>query len=370
MESKTIKSIILIITYTTVLVLCIIKFNPIVSNVTSFFALFQPLMIGLVIAFILNKPCMYFHNLLSKKIFSKYFSAARGLAIVITYFLFVLIIVILINFVIPQLIDSIMGFINNIDSYLINLQYFVNRTTDMFNIQRVDLSNLGSFILNYINKLGTDISKLLTQVINITAVVLSFLTTFLISAIFSIYLLAGKEKLLCQFKKLFKTYLPKNIFEKCLYVYRITVDVFSKYVIGQLTEALILGALCFSGMVIFDFEYPLLISVLIGVTALIPVVGALMGGAVALVLLLLITPDKALLFLVYLLILQQVEGNIIYPRVVGSSLGLPGIWVLLSVTVGGGLGGPLGILIGVPLATVLYVLLKNDINNKNKTKIK
>lgn len=366
MESKMIKNIILIITYTIALVLCIIKFNPLISGIGNFFALFQPLIIGVVIAFILNKPCMFLHGLLSKKIFkNKNFSTSRALAIVITYVLFILIIVILINFIIPQLIDSIMGFINNIDSYFINLQYFVNRTTDMFRIQRVDLSTLGSFILNYINKLGTDISKLLTQVIGITTIVLSFVTTFLISTIFSIYLLAGKEILLCQFKKVFITYLPRGIYEKCSYVYHITVDVFSKYVIGQLTEALILGILCFSGMIIFDFEYPLLVSVLVGITALVPVVGAYIGGAIALVLLLLITPDKAFLFLIYLLILQQVEGNIIYPRVVGSSLGLPGIWVLLSVTVGGGLGGPIGILLGVPIATVLYTLLKNDVSSKN-----
>ncbi|MDF2677752.1 MAG: hypothetical protein K0Q97_2078 [Bacillota bacterium] len=367
MESKMIKNIILIITYTIALVLCIIKFNPLISGLGNFFALFQPLIIGVVIAFILNKPCMFFHGLLSKKILkNKNFSTSRALAIVITYVLFILIIVILINFIIPQLIDSIMGFINNIDSYFINLQYFVNRTTDMFGIQRVDLSMLGSFILNYINKLGTDISKLLTQVIGITTIVLSFVTTFLISTIFSIYLLAGKEILLCQFKKVFITYLPRSIYEKCSYVYHITVDVFSKYVIGQLTEALILGILCFSGMIIFDFEYPLLVSVLVGITALVPVVGAYIGGAIALVLLLLITPDKAFLFLIYLMILQQVEGNIIYPRVVGSSLGLPGIWVLLSVTVGVGLGGPIGILLGVPIATVLYTLLKNDVSSKNK----
>ncbi len=366
MESKMIKNIILIITYTIALVLCIIKFNPLISGVGNFFALFQPLIIGVVIAFILNKPCMFFHDYLSKNIFkNKNFSTSRALAIVITYVLFILIIVILINFIIPQLIDSIMGFINNIDSYFINLQYFVNRTTDMFRIQRVDLSTLGSFILNYINKLGTDISKLLTQVIGITTIVLSFVTTFLISTIFSIYLLAGKEILLCQFKKVFITYLPRGIYEKCSYVYHITVDVFSKYVIGQLTEALILGILCFSGMIIFDFEYPLLVSVLVGITALVPVVGAYIGGAIALVLLFLITPDKALLFLIYLMILQQVEGNIIYPRVVGSSLGLPGIWVLLSVTVGGGLGGPIGILLGVPIATVLYTLLKNDVSSKS-----
>ena len=366
MESKMIKNIILIITYTIALVLCIIKFNPLISGVGNFFALFQPLIIGVVIAFILNKPCMFFHDYLSKNIFkNKNFSTSRALAIVITYVLFILIIVILINFIIPQLIDSIMGFINNIDSYFINLQYFVNRTTDMFRIQRVDLSTLGSFILNYINKLGTDISKLLTQVIGITTIVLSFVTTFLISTIFSIYLLAGKEILLCQFKKVFITYLPRGIYEKCSYVYHITVDVFSKYVIGQLTEALILGILCFSGMIIFDFEYPLLVSVLVGITALVPVVGAYIGGAIALVLLFLITPDKAFLFLIYLMILQQVEGNIIYPRVVGSSLGLPGIWVLLSVTVGGGLGGPIGILLGVPIATVLYTLLKNDVSSKS-----
>ena len=133
---------------------------------------------------------------------------------------------------------------------------------------------------------------------------------------------------------------------------------------GQCKEAVILGSLCFAGMTVLRLDYAGMVSVVVGVTALVPILGAYIGGAVGVLLLLFISPAKALLFLVFLVVLQQVEGNVIYPRVVGRKIGLPGMWVLLAITVGGGLWGIWGMLLGVPLATIFYQLLRQDVRSR------
>jgi predicted PurR-regulated permease PerM len=246
-----------------------------------------------------------------------------------------------------------------------NIQSFFDEVTEFFGFDEIDLSMLGSMILNSINAWGSSVTALLSRIISITTGLISILTTTVISLVFSVYLLFGREKLLSKCKLVFRSYLPEKIFQKCEYVMGIVISTFDRYIVGQTTEAIILGMLCFTGMVIFRFDYPLLISVLIGVTALVPVVGAYIGGFISFLLLLIISPTQAVWFLVFLLVLQQFEGNIIYPRIVGSSLGLPSILVLLAATVGGGLAGPAGILLGIPIATVIYTLIKNDVRKRS-----
>lgn len=169
--------------------------------------------------------------------------------------------------------------------------------------------------------------------------------------------------------RLFRAVLPEKIYEFCRYVFKVVVETFNNYIIGQITEAIILGSLCVIGMVILRLDYAGMISVVIGVTALIPILGAYIGGAVAVILLFMVSPKKALIFLIFLLILQQVEGNFIYPRVVGKKIGMPGIWILLWITVGGKAAGIPGMLFGVPLLSVIYTLLKKlvlDIEEKKR----
>lgn len=367
MDKKVMKSLIILITYFVLLILFAINFRSIMKNVGGFFILLKPLFIGIAIAFILNKPCIHIEKFLKRKLFqnnSK--SLSRGMSIFITYLIFIIIIIALVSFVIPQFIESTELLVINIGTYLGNFQESMDKITNFLQMENVDLSFIGTKLLQYINEIGSSITELATRMINITAWIISFFTTLVISLVFSIYLLFGKENLIRQGRKLLSIYLPKKIYERIAYVYHVVVDVFSKYVIGQLTEAFILGGLCFVGMVIFRFEYALLISVLIGITALVPVVGAYIGGAISFILLLIISPIKAVWFLVFLLVLQQFEGNVIYPRVVGNSLGLPGIWVLLSIIIGGGAAGAVGVLFGVPIATVIYTLIKNDVKKRDK----
>lgn len=365
MDDRVKKNIFLVITYSALLILLIINFTPIAQSFGKVLLFFKSFFIGIAIAFILNKPCMYIEKMLNRFLLIKRERfLSRGLAIAATFLLFFLIVIILISFVIPQLINSMQVLIGNIGVYTENLQGLLNRGTNFLRIEKIDLSNISVLILGYVNKLGSGLSGMMSQVISITAGILSFIANFLISIIFSIYLLAGKEKLLYQFKRVLYTYLPKKVYDKGAYVYYVVIDTFNRYVLGQLTEALILGVLCTLGMLLFQFDYPLLIGVIIGVSGLVPVIGSYIGGFIAFILLLMVNPTKALWFILFLVILQQFEGNVIYPRVVGNSLGLPGIWILLSVTIGGGLAGPLGILLGIPIATVLYILLKNDVNSR------
>ncbi len=355
----------LVITYAAVLILVVLNFSPIMHGLGWFVSLFKPFWIGIAIAFILHRPCMLIERYMRQSIFKNSSPRLiRGLAVVMTYLLTLLLLIVVTLFIVPQLIDSIQLFISNIGTYVDNMQGLINQAANLIKVADVDLSSLINQVFESIKQLSGNFGGLLSGIIGVTAGVAGFLANLLISLIFSIYLLADKERVLGNCKTVCQTYLPPGMYRSVVYVYEVTTDTFNKYVYGQLTEAVILGVLCFIGMLIFNFEYPLMISTLIGITALLPLVGAYIGGSIALLVLLMISPIQALWFIVFLVILQQIEGNIIYPRVVGSSLGLPGIWVLLAAIVGSGLAGPLGILLGVPIAAVLYILLKNDVHQK------
>ena len=194
----------------------------------------------------------------------------------------------------------------------------------------------------------------------------SGLATALIAVIFAIYLLSGKNLLMHRSKRLMKHYMKPAIYEKTMYFLRVLNDSFHKFIVGQCLEAVILGVLCTVGMLIFKFPYATMIGALIAFTALIPVAGAYIGAGVGAFMILTVSPVKALLFIVFIVVLQQLEGNIIYPRVVGSSIGLPGIWVLAAVTIGGGILGVGGMLVGVPLASAVYRIVGEDMRNNPK----
>lgn len=196
--------------------------------------------------------------------------------------------------------------------------------------------------------------------------VFSVAANVVIGFVFSIYILAEKEKLGAQCKKLISTYLPK-VTQKIFYVTQVLDESFHNFIVGQCIEAVILGTLCVLGMWIFQFPYAMMIGVFVGFTALIPVAGAYIGAAVGAIMIFTVSPFKALPFLVFIVVLQQVEGNVIYPKVVGKSIGLPGIWVLAAITIGGGLFGIGGMLFAVPLAAAAYRLLKEDMERRNET---
>ncbi|MEQ8201390.1 MAG: AI-2E family transporter [Syntrophomonadaceae bacterium] len=361
-KSRLVKQIMLLIAFAAFMAGLVVNAGLVWQGLTTFASFFKALIIGVAIAFILNRPCMYIDARLGLK--RKMPTLNRGLAVLLTYLLLLLIIFTFTMFVVPQIIDSSQQFIQRMSIYAAESQASIDRITEMLRMQSIDLAALSNQMLDSIQGFTKNLSGVFSSIVGITFGVISFLFNIFIAFIFSIYLLAGKETILNNCKRVCRSYLPPDLYHKLVYVYHLTVEVFNNFIYGQLTEAVIIGVSCFLGMALLGFEYPLMISTVVGVTALIPMVGAYIGGTLAVLVLALISPVQALWFIVFLVVLQQLEGHLIYPRVVGGSLGLPGIWVLLATIVGSGLAGPLGILLGVPLTAVLYILLKNDVRKR------
>lgn len=223
-----------------------------------------------------------------------------------------------------------------------------------------------SAITSAVNFVMTGVGGAVDAAVSAVSSVFSTVVTLFLGIVFAIYLLAGKEKLAAQFIRVSRTYLGEKLTSRILYVLKVLNESFHSFIVGQCTEALVLGALCFLGMMIFGFDYALTISVLVGFTALIPIAGAYIAAVAGAFMIFVNSPLQALLFLIFLVVLQQIEGNLIFPRVVGSSIGLPGVWVLAAVTIGGGVMGIPGMLIGVPLASALYRLLGRDVQAREK----
>lgn len=207
----------------------------------------------------------------------------------------------------------------------------------------------------------TGVGGVMGAAVSVVTALFSTVVTLFLAVVFAVYLLAGKETLGAQCRRMLQTYLGKDVSGKALDVLAVLDDSFHSFIVGQCTEALILGALCFLGMMVFGFSNPLTISVMVGFTALIPIAGAYLAAAAGAFMLFVESPMMALLFVVFLTVLQQIEGNLIFPRVVGSSIGLPAVWVLAAVTIGGGMLGIFGMLLGVPVAAALYRLLGRDL---------
>ena len=368
MDKKFFKSLILLITYAVVLVAFIVKIDAVGGWLSSVISAFKPLLIGFAVAFVLNRPCNFFAGLYGKKLPEKAAKAARPLAVVTCYLIVVLLLAGVVALVVPELVKSIQTFAGNLSTYAGNFQALYDSIVEKLDLQSLADLNLSSAIREPLSKLLSGVLNALTntlpQFITMTSVLVSGAITAVLALVFSIYMLSGGPKLTAQCRRLITAYLPGRVSDPLLRVLRLTADTFTKYVSGQLIEACILGGLCFLGMCLFRFDYAPLISVVIGVSALIPVAGAYIGGAVAVLLLIMISPLEAFLFLVFLVVLQQLEGNLIYPRVVGTSMGLPGIWVLAAVTVGSSMLGFVGLIASVPVTAVLYTLLRGDLHRR------
>lgn len=343
------------------------------STVGKFFGnilgIIFPFVLGGGLAFVLNIPMTFFEKKLLKdkkkqKAKRKNKKLIRIVSIIFAIAVIILILALIIRLIVPELIDIVNLLINNIP-------YYLEKTTELFKNSGTNVEDINKIIkganidLNEIkNKLINEIPTILTSSISIVGNIISGVTTFFIAIVFAIYILIDKEKLQEQVTKVLYAFLNEEKAEKIIEVGRVSKNIFKSFFTVQCLEATILGTLCIIGMFILRIPYAVPIGILIGVTALIPVVGAFLGAIIGGVLILSVNPIKVITFLIFILALQQTEGNLIYPRVVGNSIGLPGMWVLAAVSIGGSIGGVLGMLLGVPLATILYTLLKNSVYNK------
>ena len=318
-----------------------------------------PLLIGAVAALVLNVPLRIFENHVFPNAKSAKAHAWRRAAGILVSILLVLgIFVGAIAIVIPTLAEA-----------CVVVYHLVLALVEDISATRIDLTQLpfGEYLQNLdwngiVDKLETWAAVLAGDVVdavwNFIGALGGALMDLFVGVIFGIYLLVSKEKIVRQFKRLVKVWLPEKVSSALMYGASVCSNTFHLFIAGQTLEAVILGSLCAVGMSIINLPYAAMVGVLVGVTALIPYVGAFIGMAVGAFVILTVSPIKALIFVVYLLVLQQVEGNLIYPKVVGAKLNLPAIWVLAAIAVGGNVAGPLGMLVAVPVAASAYIILK------------
>ena len=348
--------------------------SSIAAAVSWLVHLVRPLLIGVVLALILNVPLgMFERRLFSKKPTPKKLRARRPLAIVLSLVLVFGIFVGVAVLVIPEFVAAVRVIASMLLSTMDQLAAFesqmdFSRLPFGEYLSRIDIDwlQLRAELELWFKQAG---SAIMDRAAGVIGSVASSVIDSLIGFIFSIYVLANKEKLKRQVSRLIRVWLPEKFGGKLIHAARVSADIFRQFIAGQTTEAIILGSLCAVGMWILQIPYAPMVGALVGVMALIPYVGAFISTAVGAFMILTVSPIKALIFVVFLLALQQIEGNLIYPKVVGAKINLPAMWVLAAITVGGNLAGPIGMLLGVPVASAAYALLKEATDKREQAKL-
>lgn len=363
------------------LYLCIRYWDGFVSLLSLAFSAAAPLFIGAVIAYILNILMSFFERHYIKNTKSKWLQkmgliekSRRPVCMLLAFISLIGIIALVIGIIVPELINCGKHLFAEVPVFVENCLEFLRKDDNWAQYVKAveeylpkDWSAWQDKLMNGLKAVLSGFGGVMSSVVSVVGSVISSVVTVAVALIFSIYLLTGKEKLISQSKRMISTYLPKAD-KKIFYVLDTLNDSFHRFIVGQCTEAVILGVLCMIGMWIFRFPYAVMIGVLIGFTALIPIAGAYIGAGIGAFMILTESPLQALLFLVFIVVLQQLEGNLVYPKVVGSSIGLPGIWVLAAITIGGGLMGVLGMLLAVPLLATVYKLIQVDVRKRNTSK--
>ena len=334
--------------------------------------LVKPLLIGTMLAMVLNVPLAFIEkHLFRKKTTPKKEKARRPLAILLSLILVIGIFVGVAVLVIPELTGAVSIVISSVTGALDQMA-ILESSEDFAQLPFAPwLEKLDIDWLTMKTQVEGWIQQLSSTVLGSTASALGSAASSLIDGVvafvFCIYVLANKEILARQIGRLERAWLPERLTNTMSHIFDVCADVFQQFIVGQTTEAVILGTLCGIGMAILRIPYAPMVGALVGVTALIPYVGAFLATIVGAFMILTVNPFKALVFVIYLLALQQVEGNLIYPKVVGAKINLPAMWVLAAITVGGNLAGPIGMLLGVPAASAAYALLREATENREKT---
>lgn len=358
LTKENIKKILLIALAIIIMLVFFQKIGVVFAGLKKLWDIVFPFVFGASLAFVVNVPMVQVEN---KFLGKKPFKGKRILAWFITLLFILAIIAGAMFIIIPQIVDTAksvaaniqnLGSLSDIQAWIINK---VPQTESLIAQADVSYKSLMSKAMEWIQKSG---SQLLNSGMGVVSGVVSGVATFFIGFAFSVYVLFRKEALAVQGKKVLYALFPDHVNEKILKVCSLSYKTFSNFIRGQVLEACILGLMFFVTMTIFRMPYAMLCAVLIAITALIPIFGAFLGGGISTLLILTVSPKLALIFMGMFLVLQQIEGKLIYPHVVGSTVGLPGIWVLFAITVGGELLGVAGMLIFVPLCSVLYALFR------------
>ena len=371
LSKQTKKNLMQVIAFAVLLYCGIEHFNVVIYGINFIVGILMPFFIGGVIAFVFHVPM----NVLEKHLFQnnqKLEKWKRPIAYFLTLLAVIGIIVLVLLVVIPELGKTISMIVTQIPQAFDAASEWVNEILQQYPALEpavaewnIDWSTVSSAVVKFIQSVA---SGLVSSGVGFFSGIVSGVATFVIAFTFSIYLLFQKERLGGQVKQVLYALLPEKAAEKILDIGALANRIFSNFLSGQCLEAVILGTLFVISMSVFRMPYAMLIGVVIAVTALIPIFGAFIGCVVGVLLIVMVNPVQAVWFIILFLVLQQIEGNLIYPHVVGGSIGLPSIWVLVAVTIGGNLFGIAGIIFFIPFCSVLYALFRDFIKERLKKK--
>ena len=365
------KRIIALMAVAAAMMLTVKYFSQVLGALQIVRQVFAPFLVGACIAFVLNVPMRGIEKGLfgrekarSSPLLRK---LARPVSLLLTFALLIIFVTLYVLVLVPQLRETVAIISASAQAFLPRAEQWLSETFDyapelVEYLEELDWEEIQTAVTGFLHN---GFSKVITSGVGVVVSVVSAISTFVIGLVFSFYVLSQKEKLGDQARRIVHAALPRRCADRICAVASLAYNTFSNFVRVQCLEAAILGAMFVVAMTIFRMPYALLIGVLIGITALIPVFGAFIGCILSVLMILMVDPFKAVMFVVLFLVLQQIEGNLIYPHVVGSSVGLPSIWVLVAVTVGGSLMGIVGMVLFIPLTSVCYTLLKNWTNTRN-----
>ena len=375
LNSKNIKKLLLIILGAAIIFASLQNLGAVWGFIGKVLSIFAPIIAALCIAFVLNVLLNFFEKrvffFFTKSKFKFVKKLKRPVSLIFTYLLSFGIISLLILVIIPDLIETLTYLFEKMPSFVNAAMNWIEGTLANFHI-KIDLPepkiNWNAAANTLKDWFSNSHVKIFGDALNITTSVFSGVFDTLFSIVISVYVLAQKERIANFMKRMINAFTNTKISSLIYHIADQTQEIFARFIGGQCLEALILGTLCFIGMTIFSMPNALIISVIITVTALVPIVGATIGVIIGFLLIVITNPLKALFFVIFVLILQQIEGNLIYPKVVGKAVGLPGILVVSAVLIGGNIGGVLGALVAVPSVAVIFVLLKELIDYLNRKK--
>ncbi|HJB82903.1 MAG TPA: AI-2E family transporter [Candidatus Mediterraneibacter intestinavium] len=376
LDRETMKKLRELILFTIIILIALANYGLIFEAIRFVFGIIFPFLLGGAIAFVLNVPMSFFEKLIfgnkylkEKKVARK---LARPLSLILTIVVVIGVVVLVMFVVIPELGKTLLSLGMTIRTFIPEAQQFLEKLFQDNPEIQAWINNLNldpeRMINSAISFIQNGVGNVLNSTVSAIGSIVSGVTTFVIAFVFSCYILLQKEKLTVQARKVMYAFLSEKQVEWSLEVSSLTFKSFSNFLTGQCLEALILGVMFFVAMNIFNMPYAMLVGVLIAFTALIPIFGAFIGCVIGAFLILMVDPFQALGFVIMFLVLQQIEGNLIYPKVVGSSVGLPSIWVLAAVTIGGSLMGVVGMLIFIPTVSVVYNLFRASVYKRLRKK--
>ena len=364
LKELTLQNILIIITYIALLILGIINFKHIVNFLSSVIDILMPFIIGFILAFVLNIPMKYYY----KKSNIKNEKKKKTIAAILAFLTFLAVIILLIIVIIPQVVENIKQLVTNMPDVIKQAKTWLDFILNEFNIssdvikQAENMQNdVGKILFGYISSWVPNIAS------GVTSITTSIAHLFM-GVIIAVYMLFSKEKLLSQINKVGQAYLDDKKYLQVKEICHLIAETFENFFTGQVTESFIIGILCYIGCKILNIPYASIAALIIGLTNIIPYFGPIIGAVISCVLILFVSPMKAIIFLIFSTCLQQFESNLIYPHVVGSSVGLSALWVLFAVTVGGGLFGITGMIFGLPVFSVIYELFRRSTNHRLKEK--